>query len=72
MSMNALATPKWLPPLLALILTSCAMMDTGAISPAAVERACSAWPYVSWSGRDTPETIRDVKANNAAKTAFCR
>jgi hypothetical protein len=26
---------------------------------------------VSWSSRDTAETIADAKANNAAKTGFC-
>ena len=60
-----------LPLALALILTSCATTGTGAISPGAIERACSAWPYVSWSSRDTPGTIVDAKANNAARMAFC-
>jgi hypothetical protein len=32
---------------------------------------CAAWPYVGWSIRDTPETIADARANNAAKDAFC-
>jgi hypothetical protein len=72
MWMSARARPKWLPPLLVLILTSCATTDTGAISPVAIERVCSAWPYVSWSIQDTPQTIHEAKANNAARSAFCR
>ncbi len=41
------------------------------ISLEALERTCSAWPYVGWSSRDTPATIADAKASNAARTAFC-
>ena len=64
-------------PLVALapILSSCAMMDTGAtrgaVSPAAFAPICSAWPPVTWSSRDTPETIKEAKANNAARAGFC-
>lgn len=57
--------------LLAPILSSCATMDTGAIDAAGISRICSAWQPVTWSSRDTPETIRDVKANNAGRDAFC-
>lgn len=69
--MSALARLRWLPLLLAPILTSCATTGTGAMSPQGVERVCAAWPYVTWSVRDTPATIADAKVNNAAKTAFC-
>ena len=69
--MSGRATPRPLPLALALILTSCATTGTGAISAKAIERTCSAWPPVSWSSRDTAETITDAKANNAARTAFC-
>lgn len=57
--------------MLALILTSCATTGTGAIDAVALQRICAAWPYVTWSVRDTPETITDAKANNATKAAFC-
>jgi hypothetical protein len=56
---------------LALTLTSCATTGTGAIDAEALERICAAWPFVSWSVRDTPATIADARANNAAKAAFC-
>jgi len=69
--MSGRATPRLLLLAFALILTSCATTGTGAISPQAVERICSAWPAVSWSSRDTAETIIDAKANNAARAAFC-
>ena len=63
---------RMLPPVAcALILTCCATTDTGAIDAAALERICPAWPYVTWSARDTPETVIDAKVNNAAKGAFC-
>jgi hypothetical protein len=41
------------------------------MSPEAVARLCAAWPYVTWSVHDTPATIADAKASNAAKAAFC-
>lgn len=69
--MSAPAMPSWPPLVLALILTSCATTGTGAIGSKAVERICSAWPYVTWSSLDTPQTILDAKGNNAAKSAFC-
>ena len=57
-------------------LTSCGTMGSGgteaATSPAAVLRICQTWPNVTWSSRDTPETVRDAKANNAARRAFCQ
>ena len=73
--MNAL--PKRMLPLVVLapILSSCATMGSGATDgatgPAAMERICRSWPNVTWSSRDTPETIADAKANNAAREAFC-
>ena len=60
----------------AAILTSCATMGSGeterALSPAAIARICDSWPNVTWSTRDTPETIKEAKANNAARRAFCQ
>src|SRR5688500_3002171 len=73
-SMNALQR-RMLPLVaLALILSSCATTDTdatrGAAGAAAIARICNAWPPVTWSSRDTAETIREAKANNAARLAF--
>lgn len=32
---------------------------------------CAVWRPVSWSSRDTPETVVEVKANNARRAAWC-
>ena len=40
-----------------------------AIDANAVE-VCKAWLPISWSSRDTPETIAEAKANNAARVAW--
>ena len=53
------------------ILTSCQTMDIGAIDARSIAVICETWRPVSWSSRDTPETIREVKAGNAARKAFC-
>jgi hypothetical protein len=57
-------------------LTSCGTTGfggtEGASSPAAILRVCESWPNVTWSSRDTPETIREAKANNAARGGFCQ
>ena len=59
----------------AAILTSCATTGSGetegALSPAAIARICDSWPNVTWSTRDTLQTIADAKANNAARGGFC-
>lgn len=33
---------------------------------------CTSFPPISWSGKDTPETVKQVKAHNAARKAVCR
>ena len=37
-----------------------------------VKVACEAFGPISWSYRDTDETIREVKAHNAAWEALCQ
>jgi hypothetical protein len=32
---------------------------------------CAVWRPVGWSSRDTPETVTEVKANNARRAAWC-
>lgn len=32
---------------------------------------CLVWVPISWSTRDTDQTIREAKANNAAREAWC-
>jgi hypothetical protein len=45
---------------------SCATTGTGVID------ACRVWRPVSWSAKDTPQTIVDVKGNNVRRGAFCK
>lgn len=36
-----------------------------------VETSCLVWQPVSWSLKDTPQTVEEVKANNARRAAWC-
>ena len=33
--------------------------------------ACQVWRNVSWSSKDTPQTIGEVKVNNARREGYC-
>jgi outer membrane biogenesis lipoprotein LolB len=33
--------------------------------------ACDFWRPVSWSQKDTPQTVAEVKGNNARRKAWC-
>ncbi len=35
------------------------------------ETSCMVWRPISWSKRDTPQTIGEVKAHNARRKAYC-
>ena len=50
---------------LAIPLASCKTTETAVIS------ACDQWRAVSWSQKDTQDTIADVKGNNARRGAWC-
>lgn len=55
-------------PLLAvlpILLVACNQTATGETE------VCSVWRPVSWSQKDTPETIDGVKGNNARRGAWC-
>jgi hypothetical protein len=50
---------------------------TGGTSTIGTERAiatdvCRAWKAVSYSSRDTSETQLQVRANNEARSSYCR
>jgi hypothetical protein len=34
--------------------------------------ACAVWRDVSWSKKDTDQTITEIKINNARRDGFCR
>jgi len=36
------------------------------------EEVCSNWKGVGWSSKDTDQTIREVKGNNARHQAWCK
>lgn len=50
---------------LAIPLAGCQTMATG------VTEVCSVWRPISWSKKDTPQTIDEVKGNNARQEAWC-
>ena len=35
------------------------------------ETSCLVWRPISWSSKDTPQTIEEVKLNNARQKAWC-
>lgn len=62
--------------LMSLLLTGCVTtMGTGAPEPppdaADPAAVCAVWLPVSWADADTDQTIREVKANNRARAAWC-
>jgi hypothetical protein len=53
--------------LLTPILANCAVQI-----PLSANSACTVWRGISWSPKDTDETIRGVKENNARHQAYCK
>jgi len=49
-----------------ILLSGCSMRNTAAID------ACIVWQPVSWSQKDTPRTIEEVKINNARWEGWCK
>jgi hypothetical protein len=50
-----------------LLLAGCSRTTgTGGISE------CDFWQPISWSQKDTPQTITEVKINNAKRAAWCK
>lgn len=49
----------------ATLLVGCTTMT------ATVGTECAAFKPISWSTKDTPETIAEVKAHNARRKAWC-
>lgn len=60
--------------LLTLMVAGCTTtMGTGGTEQAIEDNAlevCAAWLPISWSTRDTDQTVREAKANNAARIAW--
>lgn len=53
---------------LLLILPGCATMTGTAETNGA---ACNVWKPISWSVKDTDQTIAEVKVSNARRKGFC-
>lgn len=52
----------------AMILTGCVSQTKPAVT---VSSVCTVWPETKWSVKDTDETIRGNKFNNARRAGFC-
>lgn len=50
------------------LLTACASQTKPAVT---VSSVCAIWPQTSYSKRDTDETIKGNKFNNARRSGFC-
>lgn len=59
--------------LLALVTTSClaGCAQTTRTRTGAIDPACIAWANATYSSRDTEETQRQARANNAAREVYC-
>lgn len=51
-----------------LLLSACASQTKPAVT---VDSVCAIWPTTSWSQKDTDETIKGNKFNNARRSGFC-
>ena len=51
------------------LLTGCVNVTT---TPAINGSVCSVWRDVSWSRKDTDQTITEIKINNARRDGYCR
>lgn len=40
-------------------------------TPSSADSVCSPWRSITWSKKDTPETVDQVKGNNARRGAWC-
>jgi hypothetical protein len=49
-------------------MSACAATTTATSASKAV---CAIWQPVTWADADTDQTIREVKAGNAARKSYC-
>jgi hypothetical protein len=54
---------------LLMILPSCASVTS---TSATNGSACEVWKDISWSSKDTDQTIKDIKVNNARRDGWCK
>lgn len=53
--------------LLTLALTGCSQT----MGIAETKAVCAVWSDISWSRKDTPQTVAEVKVNNARRAGYC-
>ena len=51
------------------ILPSCASVISTSATNGAV---CEVWRDIYWSSKDTDQTIKDIKVNNARREGWCK
>lgn len=54
---------------LSLIVAGCSQTTA---SSGVTRLTCTSFPPITWSDKDTPETVRQVKQHNAGWKAVCR
>jgi hypothetical protein len=54
--------------LLTFPLAGCASLTSSNVT---TKSACTVWRDVSWSVKDTDQTIREIKVNNARREGWC-
>lgn len=56
------------------LVVACSILTAGCgmTGSAGTEAVCAQWRPIMWSVHDTPETIGEVKGNNARRGAWCR
>lgn len=59
---------RWL---LILSLALTPLLASCAKTTATAETSCLVWRPISWSKKDTDQTIEEVKAHNARRKAYC-
>lgn len=60
--------------LLTMLITAALPILSAACSPMAsveTESVCAVWRPITWSSKDTPETIDGVKGSNARRGGWC-
>ncbi len=58
---------------LVLLATLCAMTGCQTMTPiGGTDTSCLAYEAISYSRKDTPETVRQIRRHNASYDALCR
>ena len=59
-------------PLLLVIVSAATLSGCARVTAiGGISTACDVWKPISWSSKDTTDTIVEVKVNNARRNGFC-